>query len=225
LISSADDFDTCSLTASHEAIEMLVDPFGNRMIAGDSPKEDQGRVTFLVEPCDPSEDASFAYTVNGVLVSDFYTPHFFDPVEASGIRYSYTGAVTRPREVLKGGYLSWLEPESNHFWQEIFFDGSNEPSFRDIGPLTEKDESLRTQIDRLTSRETAKAVEKGRARASAVMLTAEANKQASSGYAHLLRQRINEIVQSSQRIDRERAPTVSMRQPGRVRRPPGLAAE
>jgi hypothetical protein len=82
-------------------------------------------------------EASFAYTMNGVLVSDFYTPRFFDPVEASGIRYSCTGAVTRPREVLKGGYLSWLEPESNHFWQETFFDGSNEPSFRDIGPLTE----------------------------------------------------------------------------------------
>jgi hypothetical protein len=43
------------------------------------------------------------------------------------------------------------------------------------------------------------------------MLTAAANKQASSGDAHLLRQRINQIVQSSQRSDREHAPAVSMR--------------
>src|ERR1041384_4625958 len=76
LISSG-DFDTWALTASHELCEMLVDPFGNRVIAGDSPKPGQGRVNFLVEVCDPSEASQFGYSVNGVLVSDFYTPHFF----------------------------------------------------------------------------------------------------------------------------------------------------
>src|SRR5205807_3772490 len=33
-----------ALTASHEMLEMLADPFGNRLIAGDSPKPRQGRV-------------------------------------------------------------------------------------------------------------------------------------------------------------------------------------
>ena len=33
-----------SLTASHEAVEMMVDPLGNRLIAGPSLKVDQGRV-------------------------------------------------------------------------------------------------------------------------------------------------------------------------------------
>src|SRR5438876_8648288 len=60
-----------SLTVSHECLEMLVDPFGNRLIAGQSPMENQGRVEYLVEACDPCEHASFAYSVNGVLVSDF----------------------------------------------------------------------------------------------------------------------------------------------------------
>src|SRR5258708_30010689 len=64
-----------SLTASHETLEMLGDPFGNRLVAGNSPKRGQGRVNFLVEVCDPSEDSQFAYTVNGVTVSDFLTPH------------------------------------------------------------------------------------------------------------------------------------------------------
>jgi hypothetical protein len=45
---------------------MLVDPSGNRLVAGDSPKTDQGRVSFLVEVCDPSEAADFAYSANGV---------------------------------------------------------------------------------------------------------------------------------------------------------------
>jgi len=35
-----------SLTASHETLEMLADPWGNRLIAGNSPKPDQGRVEF-----------------------------------------------------------------------------------------------------------------------------------------------------------------------------------
>src|SRR5438876_3848532 len=31
-----------SLTASHEVLEMLVDPYGSRLVAGQSPKDDQG---------------------------------------------------------------------------------------------------------------------------------------------------------------------------------------
>ena len=71
--------DSWSLTASHEMLEMLGDPFGQRVIAGKSPKRGQGRVEFLVEVCDPSEAEQYAYTVNDILVSDFYTPRFFDP--------------------------------------------------------------------------------------------------------------------------------------------------
>jgi hypothetical protein len=96
---------------------MLVDPFGNRLIASDSIKKGQGRVKYLVEVCDPSEDASFGYSVNGVLLSDFYTPHFFDPVHSSATRYSFTGAIKQPREIKKGGYLSWYDPQTKKWWQ------------------------------------------------------------------------------------------------------------
>ena len=51
LVTASDQLDSWSLTASHELIEMLVDPFGSRLIAGDSPKSDQGRVEILVEAC------------------------------------------------------------------------------------------------------------------------------------------------------------------------------
>jgi len=110
-----------SLTASHECLEMLADPYGRRTVAGESPVQGQGRVNFLVEVCDPVEDASFAYTVNGVQVSDFYTPNFFDPVESPGVRYSYTGVLTKPRQVLRGGYLSWYVPSTRRWWQRTWF--------------------------------------------------------------------------------------------------------
>lgn len=137
-----------SLTASHECLEMLADPFGNRLVAGQSVKPDQGRVEYLVEVSDPSEDRQFAYTVNGVLVSDFYTPNYFDPVAAPGVRYSFTGAITKPRDVLRGGYLSWHEPISDHWWQQRFFGARKQ--FADLGVLGQLTGSLRSTIDGLT---------------------------------------------------------------------------
>jgi hypothetical protein len=148
--------DSWPLTASHEALEMLADPFGNRLVAGDSPAPDQGRVEFLVEVCDPCEAADFGYTVNGITLSDFYTPGFFDPVQSPSERYSFTGAITEPRQVLKGGYLSWHEPVSDEWWQEIYFGDS--PQFRSLGRLNAGAESLRAQIDRLTAAESMKAM-------------------------------------------------------------------
>jgi hypothetical protein len=55
---------TWSLTASHEVLEMLADPWGRRVHAGQSVKPGQGRVEFLVEVCDPCETAEVGYHVN-----------------------------------------------------------------------------------------------------------------------------------------------------------------
>jgi hypothetical protein len=130
------------LTASHETLEMLADPFGSRTVAGPSVKPGQGRVQYLVEVCDPCEAETYAYTVNGVTVSDFYTPHFFDPKANVATRYSFTGAIKAPRTILRGGYMSWLEPKSGHLWQQLWLGARKE--FRDLGPA---DAPLRGQVD------------------------------------------------------------------------------
>jgi hypothetical protein len=138
-----------TLTASHECLEMLGDPFGSRLIAGKSPAPKQGRVEFLVEVCDPSEADKFAYTVNGVTVSDFYTPRYFDPVTTSSVQYSFTGAIKAPRQVLDGGYLSWHDPVTDHWFQLRMF-GSRQ--IVDLGRLERQaKESLRGMIDRVTT--------------------------------------------------------------------------
>lgn len=137
-----------SLTASHECIEMLTDPDGNRTMPGLSPKKGQGRVEFLVEPCDPSEDTKYAYKINNVLVSDFYTPHFFEPVASPGTRYSFTGAIKKPRQVLPGGYLSWYDSISDSWWQETYFGGKRK--FVNLGAMGRLEGSIRSQIIRRT---------------------------------------------------------------------------
>ena len=127
----AEDF--WQLAASHETLEMLADPAGNRLTTGTSPKKGEGRVQFLVEVCDPCEATNFAYHVNGILVSDFYTPHYFDPAVTVGTRYSFSGAITQPRQVLKGGYLSWFDPVTKHWLQEDYL--GSKPRIRDLGRL------------------------------------------------------------------------------------------
>jgi hypothetical protein len=116
-----------ALTASHETLEMLADPFGRRLHAGNVLDQaikvgvKPGRVRYLVEVCDPCEAGKFAYQVNGVTVSDFYTPAYFDSTAAPGTRYSYTGAVTAPRIVLDEGYISWHDTVTDHWFQLRMF--------------------------------------------------------------------------------------------------------
>ena len=147
LVQASEDW---ALTASHETLEMLADPFGERVIAGPAPKEarKQGRVEFLVEVCDPSEADQFGYTVNDVPVSDFYTPQFFDPVYAAGVRYSFTGAITKPRHVLKGGYISWHNTSNDHWYQLQWFEAKKKVA--DLGIFEASSMSTREWIDNHT---------------------------------------------------------------------------
>ena len=142
--------DVWKLTCSHELCEMLVDPFGSRMVGSGSIKSDQGRVNYLVEVCDPCEDDQFAYYINGIRVSDFYTPNYFDPVKASGVRYSFSGSITEPKQVLKDGYLSWLDPTTAQWWQANYFD--NDIVFNNItDKMGLQEGTLRARIDRITN--------------------------------------------------------------------------
>lgn len=181
-----------SLTASHETLEMLADPFGSRLCASQSIKPGQGRVEYLVEVCDPCEAPSFAYTVNGVTVSDFYTPHFFDPVSAPGVRYSYTGAVKGAREVLPGGYISWHEPVSDTWWQLLYF--NEKKTFRELNMKGRLEGSLRSAVDRLTPRPDS-ATGRGRAGSGLRALAERADtNDATSAKAEMLRKEIRRLL-------------------------------
>lgn len=185
-----------SLICSHEALEMLADPFGNRMVASQSLKPDQGRVNYLVEVCDPSEDIAFSYTINGIRVSDFYTPSFFDPVVSSGVRYSFSGAITQPRQVLRGGYISWQLPETGEWWQATFF--GPRLAFRSLGLLARDGKSWREVIDSITV-EPVQAIAKRAKKAKGDLMAAfKAPEQiaASSGRANLLREDIKKMIAS-----------------------------
>jgi hypothetical protein len=143
--------DNWPLTASHEVLEMLADPFGSRTVAGSPPPQAPAniralkRVVYLVEVCDPCEDNQFAYGVNGVTLSDFITPHYYDPTTHNGVRYSFQGAVTRPHTVLEGGYVSFGDPKTNEWYQIVVVNG--QAKLRSLGKLNRNGRSLREVID------------------------------------------------------------------------------
>jgi hypothetical protein len=126
------DSETWSIYASHECLEILADPSLNQLVASTSLIANQDRVEYLVEVCDPCQDPAFSYPVNGIQLSDFYTPQFFDPTPAQGARYSFGGALTSPRQVLEGGYLSWRDPQTGNWWQAYVYQG--QLAFTNRGP-------------------------------------------------------------------------------------------
>ncbi len=91
--------DGWSVGVSHEILEMLIDPYGNRLIGAAHLLDPEERVKYLLEVCDPVQ--TVGYTVNGWMVSDFYTPRFFDPVRNPAAFYSFTGAIDRPLQLAR----------------------------------------------------------------------------------------------------------------------------
>jgi len=146
--------DEWTIDASHETLEMLVDPYGNRLqssrsisIAPDGKiKDGTGQFDYLVEACDPCEADACAYSIQGVAVSDFLTPHFYDPVVTPGTRYSFTGAIKASRQLLPGGYISYINMETNGVQQILWVDPGQPPVLKNLGKAT-AGQSLRVWVD------------------------------------------------------------------------------
>ena len=88
-----------SIAISHELLEMLVDPWGNRFtLAADVDPNFPGRqVFYLVEVCDPCEVSS--YVIDGVQLSDFILPSFYDPNAKRPVDFLNTLAGPLPQKV------------------------------------------------------------------------------------------------------------------------------
>jgi hypothetical protein len=143
--------DGWTVAASHEIVEMLVDPYGNRVqsarsiqIVGGKIKDGTSEFAYLVEACDPCEADQYSYSIQGVVVSDFITPRFYDPLTTPATRYSYTGAITAPRQILPGGYISWIDQQTDEWQQLQYLDPTKPPVIKNLGRASAK--SLRSWI-------------------------------------------------------------------------------
>ncbi len=139
------------LTVSHETLEMLADPFGNRTVAGAPPPQAPDpisgfrRVVYLVEVCYPCEDARFAYGVNGETLSDFITPAYYSPNPGAQRQCSFSGSVKSPHTVLEGGYVSFGNPATKEWYQIQVVNA--EVQLQNLGRLNTNGRSLRETVD------------------------------------------------------------------------------
>ena len=89
-----------TVAASHELVEMLVDPAINLLSLGPDPK-----AAYAYESADPVEADSLAFTVGGFPMTDFVYPSYFESFrKPNSTKFDYRGKVTRPFEILPGGY-------------------------------------------------------------------------------------------------------------------------
>jgi hypothetical protein len=110
-----------SVTCSHELLEMLGDPYINTS----SLDPRTGRL-YAYENADAVEADELGYEIEGVVVSDFVLPQFFDPQHAGkGRPLSFKGNVTEPFSPAKGGYLSYLDlNDLEKGWQQVTAEGA-----------------------------------------------------------------------------------------------------
>jgi hypothetical protein len=109
-----------SVAASHELVEMLVDPAINLMTTGPNPN-----VLYAYESADPVEDLSFK--VRGVPMSDFVYPSYFEAFhKPKSVRFDHLNRVKKPFDILSGGYQIIFQ---NGRWKQIFGTESKEKRF------------------------------------------------------------------------------------------------
>jgi hypothetical protein len=115
-----DNGDLVSVSASHELVEMLVDPAINLMSTGPDSK-----TIYAYESADPVEALSFP--VNGIPMSDFVYPSYFEVFHKSGsVRFDQLNKVKRPFQILSGGYQIIFK---NGKWSQVFASAAKKKHF------------------------------------------------------------------------------------------------
>jgi hypothetical protein len=112
--------DLVSVSASHELVEMLVDPAINLMSTGPDPK-----TMYAYESADPVEALTF--DVNGIAMSDFVYPSYFEGFrKPRSVKFDHLGKVQKPFQILKGGYQIIFKSGK---WTQIFASAAKERAF------------------------------------------------------------------------------------------------
>ena len=96
-------------TLSHELLEMIADPAVNLYAIGKFRDKDGKRRSglFGLEVCDPVE-ANY-YKIDGVTVSNFVRPEWFEPEHPKGkMKMDYLGVIDAPFMIAEGGYADVL---------------------------------------------------------------------------------------------------------------------
>jgi len=105
-----------AVTLSHEVLEMLGDPTTSTCSSVFA--ADNSITLYAFEACDAVEDDSQAYDIDGVKVSNFIYPDWFDPSRV-GVQYDFKSVCKNALEITGGGYSSVFRIGKDKEWTEI----------------------------------------------------------------------------------------------------------
>ncbi len=116
-----DDHEVVSVSASHELVEMLVDPATNMMTTGPDAK-----TIYAYESADPVE--SLFFDVQGMSMSDFVYPSYFETFHKAGsVKFDHLDKVKKPFQLLPGGYQTIFKSGK---WSQVFGSAKKEKAFK-----------------------------------------------------------------------------------------------
>jgi hypothetical protein len=101
-------------TASHETLEMLADSTIGRTVVVDGTE-------YAFEVCDAPEDDQFGYEIDGVPMSAFVLPSWFDPAGVAPFAFPSRVPVSKPLQLAPGGYIG-VRPIGGE-WSQRLADG------------------------------------------------------------------------------------------------------
>lgn len=107
-----------TVTASHELLEMLGDPDIN-LAAYVFSSATAGRI-YAYEVADACEADQYGYAIDGIQVSDFVFPAWFENFRKAGsTRFDYGNHINAPFQLLPGGYIGVFDINGGSGWHQL----------------------------------------------------------------------------------------------------------
>lgn len=98
---------------SHEALELLADPFNNLLAKGPHPEDPRREVFHYREVCDPVQMQT--YQIDGVSVSNFVLPRYYNANAPAGAHNDFLGTGLKAFGWNQYGYIGFWDPRLGRY--------------------------------------------------------------------------------------------------------------
>lgn len=134
-----------TVTASHELLEMLADPDINLTVFVQT--DAKAGTLYAREVCDACEADTLGYGIDGVTVSDFVYPAWFESFrKAKSAQFDQQKHISKPFELLPGGYIGAFDIAAGSGWHQVHGPGP-QARYADRPPVGSRRERRRTPRD------------------------------------------------------------------------------